>query len=93
MRREEPLAQMSDMWRERCHKAERERDLSRRDYECMNKFREAAEAERDQLREALATSMRYFDQVIAETGYQSEGERIAHEKARSALAATEEPAQ
>lgn len=49
-----------------------------------------ARAQRDKLREALATSMRYFDQVIVETGYQSEGERIAHEKARAALAAIEE---
>lgn len=41
--------------------------------------------QRDRLREALKDSMRYFDQVIAETGYQSEGERITHEKARAAL--------
>ena len=47
-------------------------------------------AQRDKLREALATSMRYFDQVIAETGYQSEGERIAHQNARAALAEMED---
>lgn len=46
--------------------------------------------QRDQLREALEDAMRYFDQIIAETGYQSEGERIAHNKARATLKETEE---
>lgn len=60
---------------------------------CIMNESDDVKRQRDQLRDALATSMRYFDQVIAETGYQSEGERIAHQNARAALAATEEPTQ
>ncbi len=38
-----------------------------------------------ELYDALKTAMKYFDQVIIETGYQSEGEAIAHNKCKQAL--------
>lgn len=39
----------------------------------------------DILHQALKDSLRYFDQVIVETGYQSEGERLVHASAHAAL--------
>ena len=43
-----------------------------------------------ELYDALKASMKYFDQVIIETGYQSEGEAIAHNNCKKALAKAEE---
>lgn len=43
-----------------------------------------------ELYDALKCAMKYFDQVIIETGYQSRGEALAHNKCKQALLNAEE---
>lgn len=63
-----------------CCRLHDQRDLARRDYECMNKFREHAEKHRNQLRQAL--------ELLLDDALFTNPAVI--EQARAALKATEE---
>lgn len=46
--------------------------------------------DQEKLVDTLKTAMRYFDQVVNESGYASAGEKILHEEAKEVLRSYEE---